>query len=379
MPCRQRICDAHRKIGGNRMTFRIAYLGTGANGAGIAADIARSGHDITLIDQWPDHVEAMRRDGITVRYPDGTEEVTQVETRHLCQVSEIREPFDVVFLGVKAYDTRWAVELIKPILSESGVVVGVQNGMTRDDIASIVGTERSLGAVIEVTANMYVPGRVQRQTPRSESWFAIEKSEAVGADRVRRAADVLSAAGRVDVVDDIHSAKWMKLAVNAAELVTSALVGLPLMEAAEDPLLLNFMLATGREAVNAAAADGAILMPILGMAEDVDTSSPDDFADALFGKVLSSFCLPNTETTCLQDWRKGRRNEAQELNGHVARIAGKYGLKAPLNALTAELALKVERGELPFDLSNRPLIEAAMAEHAPKLGNVLGMAPRPVQ
>ncbi|MGR3377381.1 ketopantoate reductase family protein [Salipiger abyssi] len=354
---------------------RIAYLGTGANGAGIAADMTNAGHDVTMIEQWPDHVEAMRRNGIIVDLPGGRSETTEVHVRHLCEVAEMRQPFDLVYLGMKAYDTRWAVELIKPMLAEDGVVIGMQNGMTRGTIASIVGPERCLGAVIEVTANMYKPGRVDRQSPREESWFALEDSTAVGPERVALAAEVLRAAGRVDVVADIHSAKWMKLAVNAAELVTSALVGLPLMHAAKDPALLNFMLATGREAVAAAAADGAILMPILGMPEDVDTTDPAAFADALFGKVLSSFCLPDTETTCLQDWRKGRRNEVEELNGYVAGIARTNGLKAPLNIFTVEMARRIERGELPFDETNRDAMAAALAEHYPELGNLAGLPP----
>lgn len=43
----------------------IAVLGTGANGATIAADLTRAGHDVVLIDQWPAHVEAMRANGVT--------------------------------------------------------------------------------------------------------------------------------------------------------------------------------------------------------------------------------------------------------------------------------------------------------------------------
>ena len=44
---------------------RIAVLGTGANGATIAADLSRAGHDVVLIDQWAAHVEAMRARGVT--------------------------------------------------------------------------------------------------------------------------------------------------------------------------------------------------------------------------------------------------------------------------------------------------------------------------
>lgn len=345
--------------------LKVAYIGTGANGAGIAADIARAGYDMTLIEQWPAHVEAMRDKGITVNYPDGTSETTEVSVHHLCEVAELRTRFDLVFVGVKAYDTRWAVELIKPLLAEDGVVVGLQNGMTRADIASIVGPERSLGAVIEVTANMFVPGEVNRQTHRDASWFALEDSTMVDEARTRRAAEVLGSSGRVDLIEDIHSAKWMKLVVNAAELVPSAILGLPLAKAAEDPALLSYMLAVGREAVHAAVADGSRLIPILGMEDTGPVNDPDVFADALFGQVLQAFCLPDTETTSLQDWHKGRRNEVHDVNGYVSRVLQEHGMSAPLNDLTISLAEQIERGELAYDMSNWPVIKGALAGATP--------------
>jgi 2-dehydropantoate 2-reductase len=43
------------------MSLKIAVLGSGANGASIGADLAAAKYDVVLIDQWPEHVEAMRR------------------------------------------------------------------------------------------------------------------------------------------------------------------------------------------------------------------------------------------------------------------------------------------------------------------------------
>ena len=45
----------------------VAFLGTGAQGASIAADFAVAGVDVTFIDQWPAHIEAIREKGITTR------------------------------------------------------------------------------------------------------------------------------------------------------------------------------------------------------------------------------------------------------------------------------------------------------------------------
>jgi 2-dehydropantoate 2-reductase len=101
---------------------RIAVLGACANGASIGADVINAGHDVTYIEQWPSHVEAMRESGIRVEMPEETI-VTAVRPYHLCEVATLRERFDIVFVVVKAYDTRWACELIRPILAPDGLVV----------------------------------------------------------------------------------------------------------------------------------------------------------------------------------------------------------------------------------------------------------------
>jgi 2-dehydropantoate 2-reductase len=329
---------------------RIAVVGAGANGAGIGADLTRAGHDVTLIEQWPAHVEAMRERGIRVQMPDRTE-VTPVRAHHLCEVAEMRERFDLVFLVVKAYDTRWACELIRPVLADDGLVVGLQNGMTVDDIADVVGPNRTMGAVIEIAANLFEPGVVERQNRREDTWFAVGGIHPEAAGRAEEVADVLRAAGRAEVSGDIRSSKWMKLVVNAAELVPSAILDLPLDEAVRVPGMRDFMVRTGREAVATSLATGNRLMPILGMAE-ADLVDPDRYADRLLEIVLDVYTLPSTLTTVLQDWRKGRRAEVEDLNGFVAREAERTGGSAPCNTRVAVLAREIESGTRAAGLDN---------------------------
>src|SRR5258707_15268318 len=83
---------------------RVAVLGAGANGAGVGAELAAAGVDVTLIEQWPAHVEKMRADGLRIEMPEDRVLEVSVEARHLCEVAEIREPFDVVLMLMKAYD-----------------------------------------------------------------------------------------------------------------------------------------------------------------------------------------------------------------------------------------------------------------------------------
>lgn len=338
----------------NKKGPRIAFLGTGAQGASIAADFVLAGLDVTLIDQWPAHVEAMRKNGITVNLPNRSIS-TKVEALHLCNVAEIKKRFDIVFLVVKAYDTRWACELIKPVLATDGLIVGLQNGMTHEDIAAIVGRKRTVGAVIEIASNMWSPGVTTRQNDHDESWFALGALDAATQPRVEAVAELLRNSGTVEVVDDIRSAKWMKLVVNAAELIPSAIVNTALNDAARAPGMLNVMRAAGYEAMQAALADGATIMPIIGM-PPVMSNHPDRYVDQIFEKVLTTFSREDTLTTSLQDWRKGRRAEVEDVNGWVVNILEAHGREAPVNKRVVETALDIEAGRLEAKPENATLL-----------------------
>tara|TARA_R110002110_G_scaffold85816_1_gene223260 strand:- start:1257 stop:2321 length:1065 start_codon:yes stop_codon:yes gene_type:complete len=340
-----------------RMTDkRIAIVGTGANGAAFGADMVNAGLDVTFIEQWPDHVEAMRAGGLRVEMPDETV-TTAVDVFHMCEVATMRDRFDIVFLGVKAYDTRWACELIKPLVAADGLVVGLQNGMTLDDVASIMGPERTMGAVIEVAAYMFEPGVIGRQTGPDGTWFGVGAYDEATQGREAEIVDILRHAGDAEAKDDIRSAKWMKLVVNAAEFLPSSILGLPLAEAIKLPGMREVMMASGREAVRTALALGHELVPIFGKLQ-VEANDPDGYATVLLDAVLSDWTLPDTRVTVLQDWDKGRRAEVDDINGLVVREQARLGGAVPVNAGLVEIAHRIERGELAADVSNADLLRS---------------------
>nr|WP_269456020.1 ketopantoate reductase C-terminal domain-containing protein [Rhizobium quercicola] len=172
---------------------------------------------------------------------------------------------------------------------------------------------------------------------------------------------MLRHSGTVEVFDDIRSAKWMKLVVNAAELIPSAIIDMPLGDAARAPGMLEVMRAAGYEAIHAALADGATIVPIIGM-PPVTTNHPERYVDQIFEKVLTVFSQADTLTTSLQDWRKGRRAEIQEVNGWVVDILKAHGQPAPVNQRVVEIAFEIESGKLKAGPDNaKGLIEASEA------------------
>ena len=246
------------------MPQNIAILGSGANGASIGADLTKAGLDVVLIDQWPEHVQAMRQHGIRIEMPGETLQIP-VRAYNLCDVCTMTVQFDAVLLLMKAYDTRWACQLIEPYLKPDGLLAGVQNGMTTDIIAEVVGAHRTMGCVIEISSTMFDPGVVMRDSPPSRSWFAVGGIDPAVKGREAEIGDLLKHSGAIAYVGDIRASKWMKLVSNATTLVTTAVLGLPIHEAAKIPAMRELMLRSGQETLDTGMALGHPVLPIFGL------------------------------------------------------------------------------------------------------------------
>ncbi len=322
---------------------RIAVLGAGANGASVGADLTAAGADVVLIEQWPAHVEAIRADGLRILAPEGELHV-RPRILHLCEVAELRQRFDVVLVLMKAYDSRWAAQLLEPYLAEDGLMAGVQNGMTARVIQDVVGADRTVGAVIECSATMDQPGIVHRYTGVPRSWFAVGALPGGPSGREEEVAALLRHSGTVAHFDDIESAKWMKLVSNATLLVTSAILGLPMLDALHAPGYRDVMVAAGNEALAVGGALGHQTLPIFGLTAE-EIADHERVVDIMTDKLFAGFVVPGATTTVLQDWRKGRHSEVDDLNGLVSAQGARTGVATPVNDAVTELAHRIERGQ----------------------------------
>jgi 2-dehydropantoate 2-reductase len=343
---------------GAEMTqLRIAVLGAGANGASVGADLTAAGLDVVLIEQWPEHVERMRADGLRILSPDGELHV-KPRTMHLCEVATLQSKFDLVLMLMKAYDSPWAARLIAPHLADDGLLAGLQNGMTVDAITEAVGVERTMGTVIEVSSTMSEPGVVHRHTAVAQSWFAVGAPAGGPANRTEEVAAVLRHSGTVQLVDNIAATKWMKLISNSTLLVTSAILGLPMLDALHVPGMREIMLKAGQEALDVAQAIGHPILPIFGLTQ-AEVADPALVVEIMLDKLFAGFVVPGATTTVLQDWRKSRHSEVDDLNGHVVAEGARLGIRTPMNTAVVEIAHRIERAELMPDPANLALMAAA--------------------
>jgi 2-dehydropantoate 2-reductase len=132
----------------------ITIYGAGAIGGTTGALLARDGISVRLVDRDREHVAAMQARGLSIR--NGDESFTVPVDA--CTPEELTGPLDLVLLAVKAQHTEAALDAIAPLLAADGSVVSLQNGLTERTIAARIGAERTVGCLVNFSADYIEPG-----------------------------------------------------------------------------------------------------------------------------------------------------------------------------------------------------------------------------
>jgi len=344
------------------MSKKIAVLGAGAIGSSISADLTKAGYDPLVIDQWPAQVEALRTTGLHIEVPDGDIDV-KIRALHLCELASANLEFDIVFLAVKSYDCRWLAEFIKPYLKADGVLVGTMNGMNDDSIASIVGRNRTIGCCIELSAEIFTPGRVQRNTTHQGTWFGVGELDGFLTPRVKEIQSILAHVARCDITNNIYGAKWTKLIANTMTMGPHGLLGLRNGEAAVLPGMADIAAGIGRESFAVGTALGYRIEPIFGLRADEFAGTSDENL-ATTRAALMKHVGGRSRTAPIHDHIKGRKSEMDFITGVVARKGKELGIATPFNDAVLEIDGRINRGELKMDASNFELLKKRLKPEA---------------
>jgi 2-dehydropantoate 2-reductase len=341
------------------MTMRIGVVGAGAIGCVVGGLLTRAGHDVALIDQWPEHVETLKRQGLRLSGTCG-DHVIPVTALHLHGVQRIATPFDVVFIAVKSYDTEWATALgVAYLASPQGVVVDFQNGINDERVATIAGRERTLGCVILIAAGMYEPGHAMR-TDAGSSGFKIGELDGRDTPRARALAQALSAVAPTTVTPNLWGERWSKLALNCMANPIAGLSGLGTAEVRVEPGPRRLAVFLGAEVIGVGRARGFEVEPIWGIAASrfVDAAAGRGLADVEADISRDAQSRAGGRPSMLQDVMRGRRTEIEYLNGYVVDEGRKAGVPTPINEAVVDLYRRHGVGSLKPDPRNlEPLLK----------------------
>jgi len=105
--------------------MKIALIGAGGVGGFFGGKIAQSGFDVTFVTHG-EHLEAIRRNGLTVKSIQGNFHLDSVQTTD--KIQNIRNP-DLIILGVKAWQVKEIANELKSVINANTTILPLQNGV----------------------------------------------------------------------------------------------------------------------------------------------------------------------------------------------------------------------------------------------------------
>jgi 2-dehydropantoate 2-reductase len=337
------------------MFEKIAILGVGAIGSSIGADLTDAGYDVDLIDQWPDHVNTMKANGLRIKMPDLDLKIP-VKAYHLHELYTQQPKYDLVILASKSYDNEWLVNFIKPYLKSNGVLLAMQNGLNDEGIASLIGYQKAMGCVVELSAELVEPGYVVRNTTRTTTWLSPGELTGLRTSRLQGVEDLLSKCATAKKTSNIWGAKWSKLISNTMTQGPIGMLGIKSFEAGQLPGFFELALEVGKETYEVGRAMGIEIEPIFGLNQEDFNGNSTDIINKLLHTLLKHLGK-NSRNAVVQDHAKGRKTEVAYLNGLVVNKGAMLNIKTPYNASLCKVNALIESKQFSANPSNLNLIQ----------------------
>ncbi|MDD1743148.1 MAG: 2-dehydropantoate 2-reductase [Methanomassiliicoccales archaeon] len=300
--------------------MRILIFGAGALGSLIGALLSER-HEVHLVTRLG-NAQAIKEKG--VRIEGVLNGIFSLESH--TDLEDIPQP-DVIFVTVKAYDTKAALDALATISREARMVLSLQNGLTNLKQFRSALPDKAVMGVTSMGATLVGPGLV-RYAGKGETVFGT-----LGDDRLLsiEAAVLFREAGLMARSDsNIERELWMKGIVNASINPLTAILRCRNGELLEDEDVLAV--------ANQACSEG------VAVAEGIGVSLPEGDPFTKVREVMRD--TAQNKSSMLQDLEKGKRTEIEEITGEIVRTAGSLDVSVPVNHTLLALVKHLERQAL---------------------------------
>ena len=292
--------------------MKIAIVGTGAMGSVYAGLFAKAGHDVCAIDVWPEHLDAIERDGLTVSGASGNYVVENLRTG---RAPADAGPCDLWIVATKAADVDAVAAAIAPHLQPDTIVMAFQNGLgSGERVARRVPAEHVVVGIAEgFGSSIPEPGHVHHEGMRL---IRIGELQGGLTDRIQGLEAMFRDAGfTVRAFADVHLMIWEKFLCNVTLSAPCGAFDVTVGELMANPDAWAVALGCMLEAYRLAVAQG-VTFPFDDPVEYVTT-----FAAT----------IPNASPSLRLDLLAGKRSEIDVINGQVVELSHELGLDAPYN------------------------------------------------
>ncbi|MCG3401842.1 2-dehydropantoate 2-reductase [Staphylococcus massiliensis] len=299
--------------------MRIAIAGSGALGSGFGANMFKNGYDVTLIDGWQEHVNAIKRHGLNVEMNDVPFQV-EIPVHHYDQLKDVK-PFDVIFFFTKSMYLEEMLEKVKHLIHDQTVLVSIMNGLNHERVMSnYVDDTRILRGVTTWTASIKAPGETVFLGQGPVEIGAIVD----GAETHAKAIETILQRSNLNPLlqTNIHASIWKKICINATVNTLGTLLDANLMTLKKANHMDDLLEQIIHEISDVAEIDNVSL----------DVPEMVAYLHDVMEKVGPHYPSMHQDLVV-----KNRLTEIDYINGEVANIARRHGIPAPCNTFITHL------------------------------------------
>ena len=338
--------------------MKSAVWGSGAIGGVVGAGMAAAGEEVLLVDVVPEHVQAMNDTGLVIRTASGDQRV-KVDA---ALPDAVNGTFDLVFLAVKSQYTQSALDAIEPHLHARSAIVSLQNGVNEPHIARRIGAERTIGCLVDFSADYHEPGLIARG--RKGNLF-VGELDGRATPRIEEVRRLLALSTPAHVCDNIMGHVWAKMCKGTID-ATTALVDENALEVRFNRDYHPVRAQLVREAIEVAAAEGVTgaAFSHFDPAPFVDRSPAGrEAAFHVLDEIARGQAQGNTKIRTGY-WRdivvRKRKTEIDYITGEIVRCGERHGIPTPLNRLQWKMFEEIESGRRPMQWQNLDELKSAL-------------------
>ncbi|PTI79630.1 2-dehydropantoate 2-reductase [Staphylococcus succinus] len=305
--------------------YKIAIAGTGAMGGRVGIQMAQAGYDVTLVDEWAEHIERINQEGMSVQTETSTYQY-DIKARYPEQVTDA---YDLIIVLTKAMDSEMMIKKLNTAqaIKEDTAILTMMNGLGHDErFANIVPKSQIFLAVTMWTAGLKGPGQLLLE---GTGTIELQRADGHEDQRTVEINNIFNDAKlNSKISDNVFQSIWSKATLNSVLNPLCTILDKTINQFSQYPNTRQMIEPVIEEIVAVAKARGLEL----------------DF-EALVNKIEAAYPIEAQGLhypSMHQDLYKGRLTEIDYLNGQIVKYGKAVSIPTPNNEMLTHMIHQLE-------------------------------------
>lgn len=341
--------------------MRIALIGVGSLGTIIGALTAKNGGDITLVDTNKSHVQALNKNGATVK---GKLQLDNIPVKAITP-SQLGGIYDIIIILTKQTFNDSVKEQIKNHIDSNSVICTLQNGIPEQYWSEAFGKDRVVGGAVGWGASWLEPGVSELTSDTSSMRYDIGEQDGSITDRIKEIQKILSLSGETIIVDNLMGIRWAKVIQNATLSGMSAALGATYAQILDNDKANECAAHVGNELIQIVKSLKVDLVELVDGWSFYSLEFNNKIELEESKKWLIDYFKPHRllKASMLQDMEKGIKSEIDYIVGIGSDLGRELNIDTPISDTIVEIVKDFENGKIDMptmemlDRFNLPVLD----------------------